>query len=398
MKTNKSFVKTLMAIAIMFGCANTAHAQFGNIIDKATKTVTGTAEHMADKALEKAQQKARKKMYDIVKKKVLNGKQLPEQPWPMSEKAVKDYTFPPTEANPYSITYYVYNLPNESNENIAKLRDQLTARFKANEKILMANRAGLFDQLGGYVSAMVTEIEEDQGRWQAFYGELWQRTYILFSNYKKRDVNGQGAWEITWKPLDISCPVDRTTYWIYEVNGKMGFYDINGYGAYATPADQKFIKDELARMRGIALLTEGLTNEGDDPNSPEKYDMAKLHAVALTWVNAVQKALDNNKPENLEKQPMPKAGSLNKQFKAKALALAKQDDPSVIDVVITSSTWDIKREYGVPKHRVIYGYVIRNDEVGKRASKRSWCQDYQGGGKYGGLRSFGTGTESFYVK
>ena len=55
MKTNKSVVKTLMAIAIMFGCANTAHAQFGNIIDKATKTVTGTAEHMADKALEKAQ-------------------------------------------------------------------------------------------------------------------------------------------------------------------------------------------------------------------------------------------------------------------------------------------------------------------------------------------------------
>lgn len=398
MKTNKLLVKTLMAIAIMFASANTAQAQFGNIIDKAKKTVTGTVENMADKATEKAKQKARKKMYEIVKKKVLNGKQMPEQPWPMTDKAVKDYTFPPTQANPYSITYYVYNLPNESPENIAKLRDQLTARFKANEKILIAQEAGLFSQLGGYVSAMLNEVEEEQGRWQAFYAELWQRTYILFRNYQKKDINGQGAWEITWKATDISCPVDRTTYWIYEVNGKMGFYDINGYGAYATPADQKFIKDELARMRGIALLTEGLTNEGDNPNSPEKYEMAKLHAVALTWVDAVQKALDNNKPENLEKQPMPKAGSLNKQFKAKALALAKNDDPSVIDVVITSNTWDIKREYGVPKHRVIYGYVIRKDEVGKRASKRSWCQDYQGGGKYGGLRSFGTGTESFYVK
>lgn len=398
MKTNKLLVKTLMAIAIMFASANTAQAQFGNIIDKAKKTVTGTVENMADKATEKAKQKARKKMYEIVKKKVLNGKQMPEQPWPMTDKAVKDYTFPPTEANPYSITYYVYNLPNESSENIAKLRDQLTARFKANEKILIAQEAGLFSQLGSYVSAMLNEVEEEQGRWQAFYAELWQRTYILFRNYQKKDINGQGAWEITWKATDISCPVDRTTYWIYEVNGKMGFYDINGYGAYATPADQKFIKDELARMRGIALLTEGLTNEGDNPNSPEKYEMAKLHAVALTWVDAVQKALDNNKPENLEKQPMPKAGSLNKQFKAKALALAKNDDPSVIDVVITSNTWDIKREYGVPKHRVIYGYVIRKDEVGKRASKRSWCQDYQGGGKYGGLRSFGTGTESFYVK
>ncbi|MBR7048414.1 MAG: hypothetical protein IKI16_01000, partial [Prevotella sp.] len=316
MKTNKLLVKTLMAIAIMFASANTAQAQFGNIIDKAKKTVTGTAEHMVDKATEKAQQKARKKMYEIVKKKVLNGKQMPEQPWPMSDKAVKDYTFPPTQANPYSITYYVYNLPNESPENIAMLRDQMTARYKANQKILIAQEAGLFSQLGGYVSAMLNEVEEEQGRWQAFYAELWQRTYILFSNYQKRDINGQGAWEIIWKPTDISCPVDRTTYWIYEKNGKMGFFDINGYGAYATPADVKFIKDEIARMDGIALLTEGLTNEGDDPNGNDKYEMARLHAVALTWVNAVQKALDNNKPENLEKQPMPKAGSLNKQFKA----------------------------------------------------------------------------------
>ena len=398
MKTNKLVVKSLMAIAIMFGCANTAHAQFGNIIDKATKTVTGTAEHMADKALEKAQQKARKKMYDIVKKKVLNGKQMPEQPWPMEEKAFKENIFPPQDKSPYNLTYFVYNLPNESPENLAKLRDQLTARYKANQKIMIANEAGLFSQLGGYTSALLTEVEQEQGRWDAFYGELWQRTYILFSNYKKRDVNGQGAWEITWKAGDISCPVDKSTYWIYEKNGKMGFFDINGYGAYATAADQKHIKDEIARMDAIALLTEGLTNEGDDQYGNEKNGMALLHAVAVTWSNAVKKALKNNSPENLEKQPMPKAGSLNKQFKAQALKLAKQNDPSVIDVVITSNTWDIKREYGVPKHRVIYGYVIRNDEVGKHASKRSWCQDYQGGGKYGGLRNFGVGTESFYVK
>lgn len=410
MKTNKSIVRTLMAIAFMFGCANFAHAQFGKIIknaasntaknavDKAKKTATGTVERVADKAVEKAKQKARKKLYEIVKKKVLNGKQMPEQPWPMTEQAVKEYVYPPTEANPYSITYYVYNLPNESKENIIKLREQMTARFKANEKILKAQEIGLFDQLGGYASALLTEVEQEQGRWQAFYGELWQHTYVRFSNYKTKDVTGQGGWQITWKPTNISCPCDRSTYWIYEVNGKMGFYDINGYGAYATPADLKIINDEVARMDGIVLLTDGLTNEGDDPNSNEKYDMARLHLVALTWSDAVRQALANNKPENLQKQPMPKAGAMNGSYKAKALALAKEDDPSVIDVVITSKTWDIKRELGVPKHRVIYGYIIRKDELGKRASKHSWCQDYQGGGKYGGLRSFGVGTESFYVK
>ena len=398
MKTNNYVVKTMMAIAIMFACSGSANAQLGNLMNKAKKTITGTAEQAVDKAAEKAKEKARKKMFDIIKKKVLEGGEMPELPWPMTDKAVKEYTYPPSEANPYSITYYVYNLPNESKENIIKLRDQLTARYKANEKILKARDAGLFDQLGGYTTALLTETEEEQGRWAAFYGELWQRTYILFSNYQKRDVNGQGAWEITWKPTDISCPVDKSTYWIYEKDGKMGFFDINGYGAYATSADEKFIKDEIARMDGIALLSEGLTNEGDDPNGSDKYEMARLHAVALTWSGAVKKALANNSPENLEKQPMPKAGTLNKSLKAKALSLAKADDSSVTDVVITSNTWDVKRENGVIKNRVAYGYIIKNTELGKLATKRSWCQDYQGGGKYGGLRNFGVGLGTFYVK
>ena len=399
MKTDGFFKKALIAIALMFTFSISANAQFDKIIKKAKNTVTGTVETMANKAVDKGKEKARKKMYETVKKKVLGGKHMPEQPWPMSEQAVKDNIFPPSDKNPYSVTYYVYNLCNEDPANIRKLKEQLDARYQANRKILMARETGLFSQLGGYSDALLSEIEKEQDHWATFYSELRHYVHMRFNNYKKKDVNGQGAWEITWSPGDIMCPVDKTTYWIYNgKNGKIQFFSIDGRGAYASPMDVALAKEEVVRMNGVAALTEGLVSEGSEFYGIEENEMALIHALAVTWSNCVNQALANNTPDNLEKAPMPKAGSLNKSLKAKALAIAKESDPSIVDVVITSNTWDIKREGGVIKNRVVYGYVIRNTEMGKHASKRSWCQDYQGGGKYGGLRSFGVGTESFYVK
>ena len=91
MKTNKSILKTFMAAAMMFVFVSTANAQFpkigkGTNIGKVIKNkAEGTVENIANKAVDKAQEKARKKMYEIVKKKVLDGKQMPECPWPMNE-------------------------------------------------------------------------------------------------------------------------------------------------------------------------------------------------------------------------------------------------------------------------------------------------------------------------
>lgn len=62
MKTNNYVVKTMMAIAIMFACSGSANAQLGNLMNKAKKTITRTAEQAVDKAAEKAKEKARKKM------------------------------------------------------------------------------------------------------------------------------------------------------------------------------------------------------------------------------------------------------------------------------------------------------------------------------------------------
>ena len=399
MKTNKSIARTVMAIAIMFACSNPAQAQFGNIMNKAKNTVSGTVEKMAGNAVDKAKDKARKKMYATVKKKVLDGKDMPEQPWPMNEKAFKEYVYPPAEKNPMSITWYLYSLGQEDPANIRTLKAQLDARYQANKKILKAQETGLFSQLGGYADALLREVEEEQGRWDAFYGELSQHINLYISNVKATDTNGQGAWMIESKAGDISCPADKTTYWVYKNKaGKMQFFTIEGRGAFASDTDVALIKAEVARMNGIAILTEGLVDQGNEFYGNSKNELALVHAKAVIWASHINQALDNNKPENLERLPMPKAGSLNKSLKAKALSLAKASDSDIIDVVITSNTWDIKRELGIPKHRVAYGYVIRNTKMGKQASKRSWCQDYQGGGKYGGLRNFGVGMDTFYIK
>jgi hypothetical protein len=96
---------------------------------------------------------------------------------------------------------------------------------------------------------------------------------------------------------------------------------------------------------------------------------------------------------------MPKAGGMNASMKAKALAAEKSKFKDVLDVVVTSDSWTIeKTAAGVPIRRVIYGYSIGKTKDGKRATRVSWAEEYQGGGKYGSLHTYGVGGDSFYVK
>jgi hypothetical protein len=114
---------------------------------------------------------------------------------------------------------------------------------------------------------------------------------------------------------------------------------------------------------------------------------------------ALEEALEGNKPENIEYKAMPKAGAMHAKFKAEALAIAKADDPNVIDVIITSNDWDVKMNGLVPERRNIYGYYITQDKLGKICKDRMWTQKYQGDGKYGKLKAGGVGVSAdFYVK
>ena len=98
-------------------------------------------------------------------------------------------------------------------------------------------------------------------------------------------------------------------------------------------------------------------------------------------------------------KPMPKAGGMHASMKAKVLAVEKSVSKDVVDVVITSDSWQIDRNAaGQPVRRVIFGYSIVNTPNGKMATRVSWAEDHQGGGQYGALHAYGNGMASFYVK
>ncbi len=134
---------------------------------------------------------------------------------------------------------------------------------------------------------------------------------------------------------------------------------------------------------------------GEKYSNTQKY----MYYNQNVYANAADQAIAQNSPENIDYKPMPKAGSMQAKFKSEALAIAKADDPKVIDIVITSDDWDVVMKGLVPERRNIYGYYITQDELGKKCAERVWTQKYQGNGNYGKLKAGGVGVSSdFYVK
>ena len=135
----------------------------------------------------------------------------------------------------------------------------------------------------------------------------------------------------------------------------------------------------------------------DNDPSRDRFDV--YQQKIFFYLQALDEALANNTPDKMEFKPMPKAGGMNASIKAKVLAIEKSIAKEVVDVVITSDSWQIERDaLGQPVRRVIFGYSIVQTENGKMATRVSWAEDHQGGGKYGGLRAYGNGMESYYVK
>ena len=135
----------------------------------------------------------------------------------------------------------------------------------------------------------------------------------------------------------------------------------------------------------------------DNDPSRDRFDI--YQQKIFFYLQAFDEAFANNTPDKLEFKPMPKAGGLNASMKSKVLAIEKSIAKEVVDVVITSDSWQVERNAsGQPIRRVIFGYSIVQTEHGKMATRVSWAEDHQGGGKYGGLRAYGNGMESYYVK
>lgn len=94
-----------------------------------------------------------------------------------------------------------------------------------------------------------------------------------------------------------------------------------------------------------------------------------------------------------------KPGAMDKQLNAQVLRIAKQKVPGAIRVVVINEAWKVHYNGSVPTDRAVRAWVVYRNKKGKlEAHDYSFCQDYQGGGKYGAMRYKGVGMQTVYVK
>ncbi|GAB6983017.1 hypothetical protein [Prevotella dentasini] len=94
-----------------------------------------------------------------------------------------------------------------------------------------------------------------------------------------------------------------------------------------------------------------------------------------------------------------KPGALNASLNAQVLRIAKQKKPDCIRVVIENDAWKIHKNGLVITDRALRAWVVYKDDKGRTvAHDYSFCQDHQGGGKYGPLRYKGIGMQTVEVK
>lgn len=296
-------------------------------------------------------------------------------PWPMASDQ--------PSYNGKDIMTYLYNIADESEESVKTLHDQMFARYKANASILKAD--------AGNMAAM-----DENNRFWRFYSSLENIVWTNVNN--AMDSNGTLTPNTAYY-LVTSRKGGGIGTFVMQKNGKFCFTTISGDGTFLDDADLKVAKEAALRMRRFQDLTYAIHVMLKEVGEECQKGTRVMYNLCGMYANAVEKAAEQNKPENIERKPRPKAGSMQASLKAQALQVAKAADKDVVDVIITSNSWDVKMKGLVPLLRNVYGYYLVKDEHGIMAVSRAWTQDYQGGGKYGKMRAGGVGTTSpFYIK
>lgn len=301
--------------------------------------------------------------------------QRTQAPWPMSG----------GKYNGMSPREFVYGIKDVSDEEIIALRDQNFARYKSNLPLI---------QNWGNGSDIA---QEENQNFLRFLYEMRTIVTINISNVRVSSdggIDGSDAYYLVTKDGGVGIGVFAT-----QKDGRFQFVLKDGTGTYLNGEELATAQKAAQRMRKFQQLTYGLKDFLKEDPSNYDVNLAVMYNLCGMYANAVEKACEYNKPENIERKPRPANGALHAQMKAKALAVAKADDPDVVDIIITSGQWDVKvNAFGIPTNRNIYGYYIYKDEVGLQCCPRMWSEDYQGG-KYGSLRKGGVGVGSpFYIK
>lgn len=298
-----------------------------------------------------------------------------EAPWPMSDNPTR---------NGKDVRTFLYNIVDESDEYLTSLREEMYSRYKDNARIIREMSDGSF------------EAQMENEKLMRFYFEIQT---IVHTNVGNVHLSNNGAIDSSDPHLLITTRQGNGIgYWVMNKGGNFRFCMTSGDGAFLNNEDLATAKEAALRMRKIQILTYAfhvMLQEAGEQCNP---NLRVLYNYCGIYANAVEKACEANTPENIERKPRPKAGAMHASMKAQALAVAKANDSDVVDVIITSASWDVKMRGLVPVNRNIYGYYVVKDEHGLMCLPRMWTQDYNNG-KYGKLRAGGTGTESpFYIK
>ena len=379
MKTRQLTMRVLMAIVIAFGVQTTASAQLGGLLNKAKSAVKSKAKDAIDNAKNDAKKQANKekeKVQTAVAEKQIAATigEAPECPWVLA-KGVKAS----------DIDQFVQQLGKMDHEKTKAFAEQINARAEYN-KYMLENM-----KTGGPVpfnSTIFNSATEEKRNWEALYGKILNRGDAHGpDNMRKTD---QG-W-VSDSQIRIIINTKEGIFVTVKDNKGM-FCSLGGDGIYVDESQMPLANNALLFNLNAATLFEGFAQHQDKA-------LERSYNRALMDAKLIGEAISNNSPDNLEKRAKPKAGSMNGAWRAKALALAKQKFTNVVDVIIVSSSWDIKKNaLGIPINRIIYGYVLTSDKVGTRAMRVSWDQKHSGGGNYGALNNYGVAAESpFYVK
>ena len=343
---------------------------------------------LGNKIKEKVTEKTNKSGNDIVESVTETIVATPEVTKVVTEEEVVQTPAPwPMSNNPFykgkDVRTFLYNLADESDEYLTSLREDMYSRYKSNAKIISTMGNGSYEAQN-----------ENQNLMRLYYEILT----IVQSNVGNVHINN-GAINANDPQLLITNRKGAGIgYWVMNKNGNFRFCSAKGDGAFLDDEDLAIAKEAALRMRKMQIITYALhemlqeTGEQCDPYLRALYNFSGIYA------NGVEKACEANTPENIERKPRPKAGAMHSSMKAQALAVAKANDSDVVDVIITSGSWDVKMRGFVPVNRNIYGYYVVKDEHGLMCLPRMWTEDYNNG-TYGKLRAGGTGTESpFYIK
>ncbi len=273
------------------------------------------------------------------------------------------------------INKYIKNLGKEPKEAVLELDKQLRARIEEDRKIVAA---------GGKDKA---EAEKEIERYEDFLSALG--TVVSINSDIKIDVENKKMdfYYVKIFFSNFSRDVKR-----FSKDGKIYFIGTNGEPEYIR---EKEIPYAEATRKCMAYINVFCGNQGND-----RY--MQLQSKAAVCAMNIEKAIKNNSPDVIIFHPIsefPK-GSMHNDYAKDALACAKGAFPNAVDVIVNSNDWGINRnQWGVIISRICSGWMVVQDDLGKKVIPARWFQDNQGGDKYGILQ-LGTygGNRIYYVK